>query len=115
VRLKTLLNTCHSLTRILKLNPSRSGPPITVLRGTSPSKSRVHTLHLSHFPGKIPKSVGSKKVSCIVIQVFYICLLFRHSEVQIWSIDSTGTCVFFSKRFLLSEKFIWSSHNQFHI
>lgn len=114
-RLKTLLNICHSLTSILKINPSRSGPPITVLRDTSPSKSRVHTLHLSHFPAQIPNTVCLKKVSCILILIFYICRLLRHSETQIWSRDFTKTCVLFSKRFLFSEKFIWSSDNQFHI
>lgn len=115
VRLKTLLNICHSITTISKINPSRSGPPITVLRDTSPSKSVVHTLHLTHFPAQIPNSERCKNVSCIVMQVVYICRLLRHSGVQIWSRDSTRTCVLFTKRFLLSEKFIWSSDNQFHI
>jgi len=95
VQLKTLLNIRHSLTSILKINLSRSGPPIAVLRDTSPSKSHVHTLHLSHFPAQIPKSERCRNISCIVMQVVYICRLLHHSEVQIWSRDSTRTCVLF--------------------
>jgi hypothetical protein len=60
VRLKTLLNICHSLFRTLKLYPSRSGPLITVLKDTSPSKQLVRTLYLSHFPALIPNSVRCK-------------------------------------------------------
>lgn len=56
VRLKMLLNICHSLTSILKIKPSRSVPPITVLRGTSPSKSLMLTLHFSHLTAQIPNS-----------------------------------------------------------